>query len=194
MTFFSTTYDLISSAFNDESGTGYSLTDLRSIPDETKWKLAAQCAARIPLLYEHVFRPVIGDAYDAHEQQVWTELADLAFDIARLLQLPVGNSREIAESLQIVRAILFGPEYKEEIIEVGEDGVVIVHRRCPFLLQGGVAGTADDGMFQRCMAFTLTSQNRFNPKYESRFVRAMCAGDRQCEIKIAVKKEEKKNP
>ncbi|HPD75234.1 MAG TPA: hypothetical protein PKZ65_04165 [Methanoregulaceae archaeon] len=169
------------------------MTDLRSIPDDVKWKLSAQCAARIPLLYEHVFRPVVGETYDGHEQQVFTELADLAFDIAALLQLPMNNAHEIAESLHIVNAILFGPEYKEEIIEVGEDGAVIVHRRCPFLQQTGGTGAGSDGMFQRCMAFTLTSQNRFNPKYESRFVRAMCAGDRQCEIKIQVRKEEKKS-
>lgn len=176
------------------------MTDFRSIPDETKWKLCAQCAARIPLLYEHVFRPVVGDAYDEREQQVWMELSDLAFDIARLLQLPVKNAREIAESLRIVNAVLFGPGFKEEIIDVGDDGAVLVHRRCPFLRQGMASGSGGDGMFQRCMAFTLTSQNKFNPNYESRFVRAMCAGDRQCEIRIEVKtggkrpEEERKQP
>ena len=168
--------------------------DLKTIPDDVKWKLAAQCAARIPLLYEHIFRPVVGNSYDGHEQQVFTELADLALDIAGFLQLPLKNAREIAESLSTVNGILFGPDYKEEIIDIGEDGAVIIHHRCPFLLQTGVTGVESDGMFQRCMAFTLTSQSRFNPKYESRFVRAMCAGDRQCEIKIQAREEEKKSP
>ena len=184
---------MISHASNHESGTGHPLTDLRSIPDETRWKLAAQCAARIPILYERILRPVVGDSYHEYEQRVWMELADLALDIGRHLQLPGKNARQIAESLRTVNTILFGPDFKEEIIEVGEDGAVLVHRRCPFLLQTGGTGAASDGMFQRCMAFTLTSQNRFNPKYEARFVRAMCAGDRQCEIKIQVRKEEKKS-
>ncbi len=165
------------------------MPDLRSIPDATKWRLAAQCAARLPAMYDTVFRPVAKDNYDELEQAIWVELATLSLEIARTLQLPVRNAQEIAQSLVMVNTILFGPEYKGESIEVGEDGAVIMVKRCPLVAEGRGAGTSTDGVFRRCMAFTLTSQNNFNPKYSSRFVRAMCMGDRQCEIKVEPEKE-----
>ena len=169
------------------------MTDLRSIPDEIKWKLAAQCAARLPVMYEQVFRPVAGESYDEHEREIWMELANFSFDIARSLELPVRNAKEIAESLRIVNAILFGPDYKDEVIEVGDDGSVLVIRRCPFLLKKGGLGSGE-GMFHRCMAFNLSSQNRLNPKFESRYVRAMCMGDRQCEIRVSPKPPDNDKP
>ena len=187
-----TTHGLISPGPNEQMLKDDIVIDLRTVPDETKWKFSAQCAARLPSLYEQIFRPLVGEAYDEHEQEVWIKLADLAFEIARTLQLPIRNAREIAESLRIVNAILFGPDFKEEVIEVGEDGAVLVTRRCPFLLQGRGLGSSTEGAFHRCMAFTLTAQNRFNPKYASRYVRTMCMGDRQCEFKIGPKPEEKK--
>jgi len=143
-------------------------------------------------MYEVVFRPVAQENYDELEQGIWVELAKLSLDIAQTLQLPVRNAQEIAQSLVLVNAILFGPEYKGESIEVGDDGAVIMVRRCPLLSEGGSAGGSPNGAFRRCMAFTLTSQNNFNPKYASRFVRAMCMGDRQCEIKVEPEKEPQK--
>jgi hypothetical protein len=35
------------------------------------------------------------------------------------------------------------------------------------------------------MAFTLTGIPRLNREFSARFVRTMCTGDRQCEIKVA---------
>jgi len=140
-------------------------------------------------MYDTVFRPVAGKKYDKLEQEVWIRLAEFSFEIAHSLQLPVRNAQEIAESLRTVTAVLFGPDYKGEIIEVGEDGAVIIVKRCPFLLDGGIGGIPD-GTFHRCMAFTLTSQKNFNPKYAARYVRAMCMGDRQCEIKVEPEKVE----
>lgn len=166
------------------------MPDLKSIPDDTKWMLAARCAASLPAMYDVVFRPVAGERYDELEQEIWIELSKLSFDIARSLKLPVKNAQEIAESLRTVYTILFGPEYKAEAIEVGEDGSVIVVRHCPFLRPGG--GGSQDGVFHRCMVFSLSSQKGFNPKYASRFVRAMCMGDRQCEIRVEPDKEQGK--
>ncbi len=170
------------------------MPDLKAIPDETKWKLAAQCAALLPLLYGHVFRPVVGSAYDEHEQEIWLELANISSDIVRSLKLPARNAPEIAESIRTVNAILFGPDFKDEVIEVGDDGTVLVIRRCPFLLEGGGLGSPAEKMFHRCMVFTLALQNRINPGFESRFVRAMCMGDRQCEIKIGPAPADKQKP
>ncbi|OPY36688.1 MAG: hypothetical protein A4E35_01795 [Methanoregula sp. PtaU1.Bin051] len=164
--------------------------DLKSIPDNTKWQLSAQCAARLPAMYDVVFRPVLQDKYDQLEREIWMDLAKFAFEIARSLQLPVRNAQEIAESLRTVTAILFGPDYKGEMIEVGDDGAVIMVKHCPFLKQNAVMGAVHNGTFNRCMAFTLSAQKNLNRKYGSRFVRAMCMGDRQCEIKVEAEKGE----
>ncbi len=160
------------------------MPDLRSIPDDTKWQLATRLSATLPVLYEMVFRPAAGDKFDELEQEVWARLSDLSLDIARSLQLPLKNAQEIAKAMLIVSSILFGPDFKGEVIEVGDDGAVIIVKRCP--LAGACSGCAEPGggIFHRCMAFMLMTQNAFNPKYSSRFVRAACMGDRQCEIKV----------
>ncbi len=76
--------------------------------------------------------------------------------------------------------ILFGPDAKGEVIEVGEDGAVIIVKRCPFLFGGSAVGIPYERAFHRCLAFNLSSQKKLNPDYASRYVRAMCMGDRQC--------------
>ena len=159
------------------------MPDLKSIPDDTKWQISARCAATLPALFDAAIRPVAGGKCDELGQQVGIALADLTFDIARALRFPVTNAKEIGTCLQTINAVLFGPEFKGEVIAVGDDGAVVIVRRCPHLVQAGACGSRE-GKFHRCMAFNLASQKRLNPEYASRFVRAMCMGDRQCEMKI----------
>jgi hypothetical protein len=156
-----------------------------------KWRVATQYAAHIAALYETVFRPVISDRYDDLEQEVWMQMAQFSGEIAQSLSLPVDTARDLAESLRLVTTIVFGPDLKEEVLEAGNDGAVIVIRRCP-RITGEALST--NGPFHRCMALTLSSQKKLNPGYSSRFVRAMCMGDRQCEIKIEPDKESQKKP
>ena len=54
------------------------MTDLRDIPEETRWRLAAEFATRLPVLYETAFRPVVGERYDEIEQEVWMKLSGTA--------------------------------------------------------------------------------------------------------------------
>jgi hypothetical protein len=165
------------------------MPDLRSIPDETKWKLAAQCAARLPAMYELVFSPEVGERYDEFEQEIWVGLAKFAFDIARSLRLPIKNAQDLGQSMSTVMTILFGPDYKDEAMDVGEDGSVVIVKHCPFVAEAIGVGASPDRAFKRCLAFTLSMQKTLNPEYKSRYVRAMCMGDRQCEIKVDVDKE-----
>ena len=160
------------------------MPDLRSIPDEVNWRLAAQCAARLPAMYELVFAPGVGEKYDEMEQQIWVELSQYAYDIARSLQLPVTNAQDLAGSMRLVMQILFGPDYKGEAMGVGEDGAVVITKLCPFIAEASGIGASRDRAFKRCMAFNLSTQKTLNPHYKSRYVRAMCMGDRQCEIKV----------
>jgi hypothetical protein len=167
------------------------MPDIRSIPDDIKWKLSSQCAARLPAMYELVFSPIIGEKYDELEQQIWVELSKSAFEIARSLQLPVRNARNLADSMRTVMQILFGPDYKGEAMDVGEDGAVILVKNCPFVTEATGMGASPERAFRRCMAFNLSTQKTLNKNYKSRYVRAMCLGDRQCEIKLDKETEQK---
>jgi hypothetical protein len=167
------------------------MPDLKSIPDEVKWRLAAKLAAFLPALYEAAFRDVAGDRYDEIEQGIWMEISFVVDDIVRDLSLPVGNAGELADSLRTVMAILFGPDYKSETFEFSDDGAVVLVKRCPLPERCPGARSGDTTTFQRCMALTLTTIPYLNKTYSARFVRAMCTGDRQCELKIEAVKSSK---
>ena len=160
------------------------MADLNSIPDETRWRIAAEFSATMPALYDHAFRETVGGRYDEIEQEVWMEAAKIIVDIAKSLSLPTGTAQDLAESMRVVMVILFGPEFKSEALEVSKDGAVIIIRRCPLLLNGSDAGTGGERTFRKCMAFTLTGIPMLNRDFSARFVRTMCTGDRQCEIKV----------
>ncbi len=160
------------------------MPDLKSIPDEVKWRLAAKLASLLPALYESAFRDVAGDRYDEIEQGIWMVISCVADDIVRDLSLPVNNAGELADSLRTVLAILFGPDYKSETIEFSNDGAVVLVKRCPLPKRCPGERSGDISAFQRCMVLTLTTIPSLNKKYSARFVRAMCTGDRQCELKI----------
>ena len=163
------------------------MVSLNSIPDDTKWRLAAEFSARLPFLYDRAFRSALGDRFDEIEQEVWMEAASSAFEIAKTLSLPVGTPKDLAETLRVIMIILFGPEFKSEVLELSKDGAVIVVKRCPFLSGRIDADITGGHAFRKCMAFTLTAVPRLNNDYSARFVRTMCTGDRQCEMKIAKK-------
>lgn len=163
---------------------------LKSIPDEVKWRLAAKLAALLPVLYESAYRGVVGEKYDEIEQEIWMELSRMALDIVQDLSLPTSTASELAESMRTVMTILFGPDYKSETLKVSKDGVVVLIRQCPLLESGHDLGAGGPGIFHKCMVLTLTTVPLLNKGYTARFVRTMCTGDRQCEIKI----EEAKQP
>ena len=161
------------------------MTGLKSIPDDVRWRIAAEFSARLPSLYENAFREVVGGQYDELEQEVWTNTAKAVFDIARSLSLPVSNAPELAETIRTVMVILFGPGFKSETLEVSNDSAVILIKRCPVLDASHVAGSPGELTFRRCMAFTLMAVPALNKEFGARFVRTMCTRDRQCEIKVS---------
>ena len=165
------------------------MPDLKSIPDDVKWRLAADCASRIPALYDVTFRKVLGEKYDEIEREIWIELSRRAVSITRDLGLPIKNAHDLAESMRTVMIILFGPDYKSETIDVSDEGSVILIKLCPFLETGYESGAMGEHTFLRCMALTLTMIHALNNKYSARYVRSMCTGDRQCEIKVSSEKK-----
>ncbi|MEN6442936.1 MAG: hypothetical protein ABFC71_04195 [Methanoregula sp.] len=160
------------------------MPDYKEIPDSTKWRLASRCASMIPALYDRVFRAEVGERYDVLEQEIWMELARMVPDIARDLVLPTHNAHDLAMTMQTVTVILFGPEYRGEVLDVADDRSVILVKRCPFLEHGCHAGIPGEQFFSRCMTLTLTAVPLLNKNYSARYVRTICTRDRQCEIKI----------
>ncbi len=138
------------------------------IPDDVRWQMAARMLARLPAAYNAAFRPVLGQQYDELEQEIWMELAG---------------------TIRTILYIFFGPEFSAEALEVAPERAVIIVKRCPFHTGAmEVGGGGDDcPVFRRCMAFTLTAVPLLNPEFTARFVRTLCTGDRQCEIKIEKK-------
>jgi len=160
------------------------MPDLKSIPDVMKWRLAAKLAAHLPALYDSAYRRVVGEKYDEIEQEIWMALSNMALDIVCDLSLPTSNAGELADSLRIVMTIFFGPDYNSEILKISQEGAVVLVKRCPLPSRNLEIGAEDPATFHKCMALTLTTIPRLNKKYSARFVRTMCTGDRQCEIKI----------
>jgi hypothetical protein len=167
--------------------------DLKSIPDEMKWRLAARLAALLPALYDDAFRGMAGEKYDEIEQNIWIDISHMVFEIVRDLSLPTGTAKEVADSVRVVMAILFGPDYKSETLELSKSGAVVLVKRCPLPAGSTTSTTGDMKTFHKCMALTLTTVPQLNKNYSGRFVRAMCTGDRQCEIKIEEEKQSSKD-
>jgi predicted ArsR family transcriptional regulator len=163
--------------------------DLKSIPDDIKWRLAADCAARLPVMYDVAFRTVLGEKFDEIEQDIWIALSRRAFTIAQELSLPLKGAHDLAESMRMVMTILFGPEFRSETLDLSEDGSVIIIKRCPLLSVAQETGSQGEHTFPKCMALTLTTIPALKKDYSARYVRSMCTGDRQCEIRISPEKK-----
>jgi hypothetical protein len=158
------------------------------IPDSMKWQIAARVASSFPVMYDMAFRPSLGEEYDTLEQDIWIHLGNEAAHVARSLALPAGNSEEIASTLVTIFSIFFGPETKEERVKFEGDRAVVMIRRCPFLTRDLEMRREAVHLFSKCLAFAITMTEALNPEYTLRFVRSMCMGDRNCEMKI-VRKE-----
>ncbi|MGB7994348.1 hypothetical protein [Methanoregula sp.] len=163
------------------------MPDLKDIPDTARWKFAAECAAKLPALYEIAFREALGNKYDTLEREIWMEIARMIREVVHTCSFPVKTAPEIARSIQQATIILFGPEYGGETIELADDNAVVLIKRCQFLVHSHSLAADHEHTFSRCMALTLTAVPLLNGNYTARFVRTMCTGDRQCEIKIGKK-------
>jgi hypothetical protein len=159
----------------------------REIPDKIKWQIAARIASSFPVMYDMAFRPSLGKAYDSLEQDIWVHLGNEAAHVARSFSLPAGNSEEIASTLVTIFSIFFGPETKEERAKFEGDRAVVMVKRCPFLTRDMEIRRDPAHLFSKCLAFSISATEALNPDYTLRFVRSMCMGDRNCEMKIVRK-------
>lgn len=157
------------------------------LPDRVKWQIAARIASSFPVMYDMAFRPSLGKEYDRLEQDIWLHLGKEAADVARSISLPSGSSGEIASSLITVFSLFFGPEVTHELAGFESDRAVIMVKRCPFLTRDMEMRREPVHLFPKCLAFAITATEAINPEYTLRFVRSMCMGDRNCEMKVVRK-------
>jgi len=166
------------------------------IPDEMKWQAAANIASLLPVAYGMVFRESVGDGYDRLEQQVFVALAHEAKGITQTFSLPVCTPQDLVATLAILITVFFGPETKSEQVSFESDRAVLLIKKCPLLLREQEYHAHSGDVFNRCLAFSIAAIEELNPEYTLRFVRAMCQGDKHCEMKIIPKKiaeEKEKN-
>ena len=158
------------------------------IPEEMRLQVATKIVTLLPEMYRMVFQDVVGAGYDKLEQQVFVALAHEARIVAWTFALPVGSAQELASTLDILNTVFFGPEIKSELVSFESDRAVLLVRKCPMMLREQELHSRHGEVFNRCLAFTIAAIEELNPEYTLRFVRGMCQGDRNCEMKIITKK------
>jgi hypothetical protein len=168
------------------------MVDLRDIPDGTRWQIATRILSALPVMYDMAFRETVGKTYDELEYQVWMELGKDALDIAKAFQLPVTRASELARALRLITVLIFGPEFRYEVLEISEDRATLLTKTCPFLGSTYEYGGTAKHLFPKCLAFSVAVVETLNPKFTARFVRSLCMADRTCEMTVLTKEEAKK--
>jgi hypothetical protein len=168
------------------------MVDLRDIPEGTRWQIATKILSSLPIMYDIAFREAVGEKYDELEYQVWLELGKDAMDIAEAFHLPVSTAAELAGDLRLITRVIFGAEFRYEVLEISEDRATLLTKTCPFLGSTYEYGGAAKHLFPKCLAFSVAVVETLNPKFTARFVRSLCMADRTCEMAILTKEEAKK--
>ena len=168
------------------------MVDLRDIPEGTRWQIATRILSSLPVMYDIAFREAVGEKYDELEYQVWLELGKEAMDIAKAFHLPVSTAAELAGDLRLITRIIFGAEFRYEVLEISEDRATLLTKACPFLGSTYEYGGTAKHLFPKCLAFSVAVVETLNPKFTARFVRSLCMADRTCEMAILTKEEAKK--
>jgi hypothetical protein len=163
---------------------------MREISPELRWQLATRSASRLPVLATAVLRTRLGEDYEDHfAEEIWCHVGAEASDIAKGLDLPVRPADQLAGSLLEILRILFGPEYRGEILDLAPERAVLLIGRCPLLKRALEMGESSSAFFHPCLAFCVSATESLHAEYSVRFIRAMCLGDKNCELRVAKKAE-----
>jgi hypothetical protein len=165
---------------------------VEQIPEAARWQVCSHLLAKMPLLYDIVYRPIVGESYDECEHAIWIEIGREARDLAEAFHLPRKTAGDLAETVATLVAALFGRDFQFEPLSKGDDIAVLRVRRCPFVEEADPLDIDHQLLSGRCLAFMIPLVELLNPDYTLRFVRAACSGDRVCEIRVLTKEEAKK--
>ncbi len=161
------------------------MVSIEDIPAEKRWEIAAKSASAMPLVYDMHFREILGDKYDEIEKLIWTEGGKEVKNLAMALGLPSKNAIEVSEAFRIIGTILFGPEFRFDVVEETKDRVVGKVLECPMLNRAREMGLDPETVaLKACMTFDNSAVENLNPKYTHRLNANMCIGSRYCEMII----------
>jgi hypothetical protein len=158
------------------------MVDLKDIPAELRWAIAAKSATAMTWAYSIAFQDVIGkERFNEIARQIWTEGGKESKSMADMLGLPDGNAKEVDSTWGIIGSILNGPEITWDIIDDKDNRVVTRITGCPFLNRAREMGLDPKDAFGSCQAYNKSVVENLNPKYTQRFVSGMCLGAPYCE-------------
>ena len=164
------------------------MVSINDIPAEVCWEIATKAANSQSVVYDMLVRQIIGDKIDEIWNAIMTEGGKESRAMAQSLGLPVSNAVEIDSTLDIISAIILGPELKGEILEANEDRAIGKITGCPMLNAhrnigyGPTAGTP-----AHCQAFCQSAVESLNPRYTMKYTKRMCTGDPHCEYAVELK-------
>ena len=164
------------------------MVDLKDIPAEMRWAIAAKSATAMPWAYGTAFQEVVGERFNEIAQQIWIEGGKEVKSLADMLRLPAGNAIEVDNTWGIISSILYGPEFKWDVIEENEDRAVDRIIGCPFLNRAKEMGIDPKDGFGPCQVYGKSTVENLNPKYTQRFESGMCLGAPYCESIVELKK------
>ncbi|HOT95040.1 MAG TPA: hypothetical protein PK089_07635 [Methanoregulaceae archaeon] len=158
--------------------------DLERIPESARWMVCSRLLAKLPLLYDIVYRPVVGTTYTGLEHEIWIEIAREARDLADAFHLPRKTPAELAGTLATLSWAIFGRDFQfDRVNDTGKTAALQI-RRCPFIEEADLVEIDHGYLPDRCLAFMIPLVEMLNPAYTLRFVRAACTGDRACELRV----------
>lgn len=161
---------------------------IKDIPAEVRWEIAAKSATALPVVYDMIFRKVLGSKYDELELPIWVEGGKEVKKIADALRLPVNNAREISDAYSIISKVLFGPELRWKKTVEGDFKATGKVTGCPLLNRALEMGVYPGVLLNACQAYSRSAVENLNPGYTHKYTTRMCAGDPYCEATIELKK------
>ncbi len=165
------------------------MVDIEDIPAEVRWEIATKAANSQSVVYDMLVRQIIGDKIDKIWNVIMSEGGKGSKAMAESLGLPVSNAIEINSTLDIVSAIVQGPELKGEILDANEDRVNGMITSCPVLnAHRGVGYGPTAGTPTHCQAFCQNAVESLNSRYTMRYTKRMCTGDPYCEYAVELRK------
>ncbi|PXF61755.1 MAG: hypothetical protein C4B59_02570 [Candidatus Methanogaster sp.] len=163
------------------------MVSIEDIPAEVRWEIAAKAASATPLAYDMVFREALGDKYDEIERPIYVEAGKEMKSLATALGLPTDNARDLDDAQNVLTTILYGPEFEFGNVEGTGDRAVGKATGCAVLNRALEMGLDPKICLEACQTFCKSTIENLNPKYTTRSIRNMCAGDPYCEMVIELR-------
>jgi hypothetical protein len=163
---------------------------MKDISPELRWQIASRFASLLPVVSTTVLPMRLGDAYHDHlVEEIWCHMGSEASEIARCLDLPISPADQLAGSLLEILQTVYGREFRGEILDLTPVRAVLLISRCPLLLRAMEMGEHSSAFFHPCLAFCVSATGALHNEYSVQFIRAMCDGDKTCEMRIAKREE-----